>query len=68
MDDTVLVPLEGDLAKTVHEASEDLRKAKREYSYKRGVFLDEVAATYHGARRIKGKPYLVYLIERTERS
>lgn len=68
MDDTVLVPLEGSLGKTIFDASDALKKAKREYSYKRGVFLDEVAATYHGARRIKGKPHLVYLIEQTVRS
>jgi hypothetical protein len=68
METTVLVPLDAGLAKTLFDAAEALHKAKREFSFKNGVFLDEVAASYQGARRFKGRPHIIYIISRAERS
>ena len=68
MDDTVLVPLDPVLSKTLFDAAEAVHKAKREYSFKNGVFMDEVTASYKGACRFKGRPHLIYRLSRTERS
>lgn len=68
MDKTVLVPLDPVLSKTLFDAAEAVHKAKREYSFKNGVFLDEVAASYQGTCRYKGRPHLIYNLSRTERS